>query len=495
MIRRNLAVCSLLFSVASVAGAADKYDMTPRSQIDRTNRITVELKVGGELLAKPVVGIGAKQSATAETSRLPMSVDASLEYDEVLLERDYAARNYVRAEATIKVDDGGKTPRLEAEQKLVIADRRETIAGDGRAVLYAPGGPLSREQLDLIDIVGNTLAIDSLLPSEEIELGGSWDVDQQAMATLLGLDSVAVCEVSCVLDDGNSKYARFQLSGVVHGTVDSAATEFDVRAIGLFHRRHQQITQLNIAVTEKGSVGPATPGLDATAKATIKRTPTVRPAILSRQALAKIEDRQQLGVSFRSPTHGFEIEHGREWFVAGSSRIGVTLRQVDESGLTAQSTFRRQAAREPGKEPTAESLEQEIRFALGDSFRELVSSEQWVNPAGLRCLGMVVRGETDGVKLEWRHYLAMPPADTSADIQHSVSLATTVEQADADQVGRADRQLIDALRLVPIGEEVTPITQTTKRYAPVRQSYRRSRSASRSSSSSRSGRGTSRRRR
>lgn len=487
MLRPTSFMLVLFAACPAMAATAAKYDLTPRSQIGETNRVTIELKVGGDLLAKPVVGISAKESATTEATRLPMSVNASLEYDELLMEESYSARNYVRAGATIKVDDGGKTPQLEGNQKLVIADGRDSARDGTRAVLYAPAGPLSREQLDLIDVVGNTLAIDALLPNKQIELGGSWNVEQQAMASLLGLDSVAVCEVSCVLDDGNKKYARFQLSGVVHGTVDSAPTEFDVRAIGLFHRGHKQITQLNLAVTEKRDVGPATPGLDGTAKATIRRMPTVRPAELSKQALAGIESKKQrLQVSLRSNRHGFEVDHSREWFVAGSSRLGVTLRQVDESGLTAQSTFRKLPAKQPGKEPTPESFEQEIRFSLGDSFRELVSSEQWTNAAGCRCMGMVVRGETDGVKLEWRHYLAMPPIDASTETQHMVSLATTVQQEDTNEVGKTDRALMNSLRLVPVGQDdVTPITQTTKHSAPKFRSNRRPRSASRKASPSR----------
>jgi hypothetical protein len=55
---------------------------------------------------------------------------------------------------------------------------------------------------------------------------------------------------------------------------------------------------------------------------------------------------------------------------------------------------------------------------------------------------VVSRGEAQRVPVEWRHYLAAPTETGSA-----VSIATTVDATLADQLGGADRSLVEALKL------------------------------------------------
>ena len=158
-------------------------------------------------------------------------------------------------------------------------------------MLYCPDGPLDREQLDLIDVVGDSFSADRLLPAKPVAEGDSWANDAAVMGPLLTLDTVAVCEVQSILDSCNESYAKIRLAGVVHGTADGAATEQDVRGVYLFDRRLHRVTRLNLAVREIRSIGGATPGLDAVAKVQIAITPIEKSAHLDDDAVAKIKGR------------------------------------------------------------------------------------------------------------------------------------------------------------------------------------------------------------
>lgn len=439
------------------AEGGDTIDLTAAPSDESTHRVSVELELGGELLARDLTKRsdlkGAEPAKTDEAERSPLSVTANLTYDERALDADQSVRLYERAEAMIKSSAGARAPRLPVTRRLILAHR----GGAGRVALQAADGVLTRTELDLIDIGGDARSLDRLLPTGDeakaIELGGEWKVSTEAMAALLGLDSVAVCEVNCVLDEANKRYARFQLAGTVHGVVDAATTEFDVRAIGLFHRDRRQVTQLNLATTEKRAIGPATPGMEGTAKVRIKRRPVVIPSELSDDALAKLTSGEKTSVlALEAGRQGFRVQHDRDWFIAGETSETVTLRRVDADGLTAQTTLRRLPPKAEQRLPTPASFEKEIRQSLGAAFGNLVSSEHWTNQHGCRVMGLVVQGKAQGALLEWRYYLVMPaaPGEQAAggDARHLISIATTVERSLTDRVGATDRQLADQLELM-----------------------------------------------
>jgi hypothetical protein len=130
-------------------------DLTPRIQRGGLTQVAVEFEAGGSTLVRAPLG-DAKAAAREQT--LPMSVSAKLKYAERQLanvpstsdaEPLLAVRHYEIAEAVIKVGEGGKTPRLANDRRLIVVE-----AGTGRRVLYSPQGALRREQLDLVDTVG-----------------------------------------------------------------------------------------------------------------------------------------------------------------------------------------------------------------------------------------------------------------------------------------------------------------------------------------------------
>jgi hypothetical protein len=319
--------------------------------------------------------------------------------------------------------------------------------------LYSPDGPLPREQLDLIDVVGNSLFADQLLPGEPVANGDSWDNDASVIGPFLGLDSVAVCEVKSVLDEHNAGFAKVRLAGVVHGMTEGAATELEVRALYLFDRRLRRVARLNLAVREKRSVGAATPGLEAVAKLQMKIEPIKASPQLTDEVLTKAIGGERIptrDVLYEAPPLGFRIRHDRQWFVTGEQRESIMLRRVDRGDLVAQCTLTALPPKSAGRQPSLEQFQKDVTFSLGKNFGELVSSREWQNAAGHYCYELVARGVVEEVPVEWHYYLVAPESG------HRVSAAVTIEKTMVERLAGADRDLVESLELFPR----MPVAQT-----------------------------------
>ncbi|MEM1305711.1 MAG: hypothetical protein AAGG46_12490, partial [Planctomycetota bacterium] len=311
-------------------------------------------------------------------------------------------------------------------------------------------------QLDLVDVIGATLGIDAILPTRPLAEGEEWSVDGPAMGRLLGLDSVGMCEVTALIDDTNARYARFQMAGSVHGTIDGAATEVDLRGIGLFSLEKRRLTQLNLAIREDRKVGPATPGFQGVAKARIKIAPiTASPQIaaleLTDEKLALLTDEKLEPAEpliAEAERQGFRFEHDRQWFSAGDDRRSLMLRRVEGVDLAAQATF---TVGDESRPLSLPDFERQVRASLGDGLESLASSEQWTNAAGCRCLGIVARGSVGGVPVEWRYYQAAPAASSRNGVAagRRVTLAATIEPTSSAETAVEARRLIDSLKIVP----------------------------------------------
>jgi hypothetical protein len=361
-----------------------------------------------------------------------------------------AVRYYDEAQAAIKVNDTARTPRLTEDKQLIVVEQ-----GQQRPMMYCPNGSLTREQLDLVDVVGDSCVLNRLLPRNPVSLGESWTNDATVMGPLLTLDSVAVCEVQSILDESNANFAKVRFAGDVHGSADGAATQLEVRGVYLFDRKLRQITRLNLAAHEKRSIGGATPGLDAVAKVQVKIEPIEKSSHLTDEVVSKST------TSERSPLHdlvfeaskvGFRMKHDRQWYVTAEGREAFTFRRVDGSDVVAQSTLTILPSKSAGRQTTLEQFQKDITFSLGKSFGELVSSRQWQNAAGLYCFEVVARGLVEDLPVEWHYYLAAPESGPR------ISVAVTIEKPMLERVGAADRDLVESLQLFP----AMPAAQTAK---------------------------------
>jgi len=436
--------------------AETSIDLTPRVSERDFAEVTVELEVGGTVIVRDMEG------ETPQDKSLPMSVSAKLVYDEhrtaptTGTTPNRAVRYYKEAAAVLKIENTGRTPQLADDRRLIVAENAA-----GRLSFAAANGLLNREELDLIDVAGDSLALDSLLPNRAVAADENWPADPNTMAAILSMDSVAASEVQSTLDKFNHDFALVRLAGAVVGTADGSATEMEVRGVYLFDRKLRRITRFNLAVKEKRSIGAATPGLDGVAKLRVNLKPLESSPHLLPATLISLRAKGQLKLDtlqLEPPKQGYRLQHDRRWFVTREARESTVLRLVDGSDLLAQCTITSLPPTSAGRQTKLEEFERDIRFALKDNFGELVSSRQWTNSHGHPCLEVVVRGTTEEVPLEWHYYLLTTEAG------NRVSLAVTIQGEMVSRLASADRQLANAVELL----DTKPAAATAIRFAPRR---------------------------
>lgn len=443
-------------SLVALSQADEILDLSPRIAAGDLARVSVELKAGGSLLVR------AEQTESnaelAEPSSLPMEVTANLTYEELRLPvraepSIWAARHYSQADASIKVENAGKQPMLPADCGLVLVQ----VEPSGRTFFATSQGPLQRNEFDLIHTVGNSLLLNRLLPTESVSSSESWTHDTDTMAGLLALDSVSVCEVSSIIEKISSRYVQLRLAGTVHGVVDGAATELELKGIYRFNKRLRRITHCNLAVKEKRSLGGATPGLEVVAKLKIVVAPLAHSKHLSKDrvaSLARIEPEMLESIVFHSPQKGVRIIHDHGWYVTNEEREAVTLRRIGDNDLIGHCTLRRLPSKSIEHQTLLEAFQKDVRFGLRDSFEEFARSRQWTNKHGCTCLTVVARGHVEEVPVEWHHYLVMTESGQRA------SLAFTVQGSDVERFANADQQLVESLELFEPVELTEQVAKT-----------------------------------
>lgn len=424
------------------ATSGPAYDLTARLKPGDVANISATLDVGGELIlpAKP----------DAEETKMPLNVTAKMTYVEQILawSADSAAasrsiRRYSDAGATIKTDNSGIERSLPADRRVIVAE----VSGQG-AALGGLDGPLKREEFDLIDIEGNTLALDRLLPGKSLREGEGWDHDAAVMGALLGMDHVAVCEVRSVVTGEANRQVQIRMAGTVQGTVDGAAAELELRAAYLYHLDRGRITKFNLAIKQNCKAGDVTSGLDVVAKLSLILAPVAGAsssfdaATLKQAADMKPADLRALVVD--APERGYRFRHDNSWFVVNQQRELMSLRLLDEGEFLAHCNVVTSPPRPVDKPKTLPDFEKEVCDALGDKVGKVAAATEWTAPTGCRCLGVFVDGTVNDVEMQWRYY------HISGTDLPQVTLSVTVEQAVLERFADADRPLVDSLELVEL---------------------------------------------
>ncbi len=440
-----LAAFSLSLCQATCCEATSPIMLAPQIEPGAVDRVEIEIEVGGKLTAPRIVpGAEAKADTVAMTDS-PLRVVGELAYEQRLLPGTKesplrSARYYDNANVAITTGAQRTRPELTDEHRLIVCDHND----DG-VRMWSPRGSLLTSEANLIDIAGNTLFCEQLLPVDGVEIGGTWKHSAGDIMTLVGLDNVTSCIASSTLKEANERYARIELTADIAGTVDGAETSQTINGIYLFDTKRGRITQLNLAIKESRKIGPVSPGFDGVAKLNIRIEPRTVASELSDEIVAKIPELPKpelLQLTTENTKLGVRFTHSRDWFVTADTGNTLTLRHIDAEGLVANCNI---ARAKPGRieaDSTIKTMQADVRSSIGAGFKQFTGETQWITPEGYRTLGLNAIGEVTGVPVEWHSYLL---AD---DKGRRVSLSFTLEASAAKRLGGGDRAIVDSVQII-----------------------------------------------
>jgi hypothetical protein len=427
----------LVVPLARAAESTQQHLFKSRRTVGSLDRVVVQIEVGGDLKEK-----GKDKIESIATSELH-----NLEYDERTLEipaasgrRCRAIRYYDKAAAVIKVRAEGAKPELRPKLSVVGVE----VTAD-TTTLFSPAGPLTRDELDLIDVAGNSLLLDRLLPEQAVPVGYQWKQPDEFLAALLRLDKVTNSDVQCTLKEVTDAVGRFEMAGHVTGTFNDVSTEIEVKAKYRYDRRTERIDWFGLAAGEQREISDVMAGFDVVYRIQVRITPLDESAALSDAALQgkPLESTPELcQLVYQSGRGGWELRCDRRWHVTKDQPDLVAMKLLDRGKVLVHCNISPVPQAPPDKAVSLAAFQDDIRRALAKSFGEFLEAGQTTNEAGHRVYRVAVRGEIDKMPIRWLYYLVGAPDG------RQVAFAFSLQEDVLDRLEKADEQMIHALRFV-----------------------------------------------
>ena len=427
----------LLLAVPLSSSAARRprtFLLSSGQRVGTVTRVEATLEVGGHV--QPDQGDNSQA--------VPISVVAHLKYEEQLLGNASPLpclgwRHYEQAQATIKMDQGGLQRKLDDGLRQIVVECRS----DG-TTMHCPAGPLTRNELDLIDVVGNSLLLDRLLPGDRKAVGDTWQPDEEVLQALLLLDRIRNTDVEAKLYQVKSRTADIRLTGTVQGSTVGADTELSLMARLAYDIKLRRLTGVTLAIREQRQAGPIGPGVDVTAKLRLKRRWMRKARYLTKkeQPSATSESlASQSKLHFQAETNSFRLLCDPNWYVTSESPQSTVLRLIDRGDLLAQCNISPVTPRSTEGAISLSQYRQSVAHTLADFEARIVEEGERVDERNQLVYRIVAEGVVKEVPVTWRYYLIANP-----DGQR-VALAFTIEAALAARFEDADQRLVATMEL------------------------------------------------
>jgi len=415
--------------------AAESAELNPPSKAGQAHAIELLIESSGQL----------KVPGESEPQTLQMKLVAKQKYLELARPVPAGssslagARHYERAEADIQIDQNTIQPRLQSDRQLIcLTSDLET------ATLFAPSGPLTRDELDLIDVPFNSLLVEQLLPHRTVAVGEHWEHDSKLLALLLGLDAISTSDVRSHLVHIQDHVARIEIEGNVEGAVEGVASEMQIKGKYDYDLQAKAIIWVAAIVDETRSIGHVSPGVTASSRLQMRITPAEVPAELAPDQIASLPlnptpELTQLICEF--PKAGFRFRHDRRWHIIDERSDSVTMRLVDRGELVAQCNVALLSPVAAGQHGSLSDFQTRVEKALGDHFEQFVEATEQSHPESLTLYRTVAIGHSDELPIQWIYYLLADPAG------HRLVFGFTVESDLVERFASADHELISSAEL------------------------------------------------
>jgi hypothetical protein len=429
-----LAGLLLLHAVHALAG--DPVKLQTQCQKGDLTRVTVALSVEGEM----------KVAADGKSLKLPMRVAGALKYDEMRIDECVSptsrrsVRCYISAGAKIEIENHTDISSLRADRRLILVN-----SGKDAIVISSAGGPLTRDELDLIDVPANSLVVNAILPADSVKLGDSWKLEADSVGRLLGLDAVAKSDVQCTLSDAQQATANIGIAGRLSGAVGGVTTEIELDGKGVFDFERNRLISIQLRIKERRSAGFVSPEFRVVATLKMDLDPLASSDQLTDEVVKSIskdsaEASPPLALQSRPGT--FQLLYDRRWHVTRDEPELAVLRLVDRGELIAQCNISPLSKLPAETRFTLEEFQSDVEHVLGERLAHFDSAAERKTANGLRLLKVVAEGTASDLPIEWRYYLAIDPEG------RRVALTFTMESSLVDRFADADSIMIESLELL-----------------------------------------------
>jgi len=419
--------------------AAERAELQEESSDVRVRAVDVELSVTGKVYPAP-----------GPDKALKLAVEARFAYFERRLPkagRDAESlrgiRHYSEARANIEAGDQISHTLLRPSQRLIVAQGQMTGID-----LFSPSGPLTYNEMELLHVHGDSLAVLGLLPDSAVEQEETWPAPAWALPLLTGVEAVEKGKVTCRVVSVNANVARIGFQGEVVGATVGAAAGVEVDGFLLYDRVQKLVSRIEVTQAEKRAIGTVSPGLDVSAKVVVSRRIAEDPAHLADKDLAGLSIEPNMAnrlLMLEAPAWNLRMYHDRRWHLFHQSSEAALLRLLDQGGFIAQCNIKKLPPAEPGQHVPDEQFQADIRQTLGKNLHEIVQMERLKLKEGLYVLRVVAVGsvertnekkEPESSPMQWNYYLV---ANTDG---RQISFVFSIDPRQAKELENRDLSMV-----------------------------------------------------
>jgi hypothetical protein len=422
---------------AAVLGAGDAPQelaaLRATARVGESVRVVVTLRAEGKFLEEAAQG-AAEKAAPPQVRKI--KVETRTEFAERVLaaaegRAEWVARWVFQASSALNGEIRTWATAIRPEVALLVAERR------GEAVVvFSPAGPLTRSELEVVEAVGDPLALSGLLPVQPVKVGDRWRVGGDAARGLSGYDALAANALEASVESLDAAEAVLRVKGEVRGAVLGGAGTIACDGTLRFDRAAGQITRLELTRHETRKAGPVEEGLDIASTLTVERRAIATPAELGDAVVTALPgDRDPMRelLLLIAPGGKYVLQHDRDWHIYWDDSKLTVLKRLDHGEVVAQCNLNIGPKVPAGKHQDPDQFRDDIKHALGARFVQFMGvGEVEGDPAGGFRYKVAVQGRQGDVGILWDYYLIASPEGDQLLATFTHALAQSAAFGDQD---------------------------------------------------------------
>ncbi len=355
------------------------------------------------------------------------------------------ARHVVQAASAINGEVRPMAASLRPEVALLVAEKRDR---GWPVMVFSPAGPLTWSELEVVQAVGDPLALEDLLPEAAVSVGDHWKVRDAAAKAMSGYDTLTANNLEATLESVDDGKARIRLKGRIEGMAFGGTGVIGCEGFATFDRQAARIDHVDLNRVETRQPGPVEAGLDLKSTLTVSREPAEPSESLSDAALANVPlDAGPRSESLRitAPGGRATLLVDRNWHIFWEDTRLSVLKRLDGGRIIAQCNLMAAPAAGKGRHQDPGQFRDDIRRGLKERFVQFLGAgEIGGHPDGGFRYKVGVQGREGDLGVIWYYYLLAGPEGDQL-------LATFTLAADhAKPFGEHDVDVIGSLRWQPV---------------------------------------------
>ncbi|MSR55641.1 MAG: hypothetical protein EXS09_20510 [Gemmataceae bacterium] len=416
----------------------------------QTVSITESIREGDCFRVVATTSLTGTLKVSRDGKSTPLKIAAKNEHDffERVLETNKgliqkSARYYQTAHSRATVDGAAVDRTIAADHRLIVAQR----PGDS-LFCFAPAGPLSRSELEVVSEHFDTLHLTGLLPAKEVRVGDTWKLESSVAQSLCLFDGLISHELKATLKEATASSATVVLEGIAKGIENGAMATLTISATVQLDLTKKRIVAVEWKQKDVRDQGPASPAAEIDSLTTLKRELlAAEPEQLLVGKLATIPTGTDIPVVMKSLLHKdprgrFQFLHERDWQLVGQTEYHVLMRLLDRGDFVAQATITHWKNAGAGKHLATDEFEKLVESGTGWKQERILERGEVPTDGGRWIYRVSASGELEGSKVVQNFYVVASPNG------EQMILTFTMRPNNTDRLGTRDLAIVNAVDFI-----------------------------------------------